>query len=544
MDTERTNDPRILAAIVLTAVVALEGCTTPCSGVEGDCIELTIQGCAHASYLEVRPMLDQTVSAEPLPAPELDHDMPLRVRIRPPQNPGVAKVNALQVYVYDAQEKVHCYGSAPLPAGWETSPQLAARATVRRVFKEFSTVQLSGAAHLERMVSADTNCDTHRDLWVASAQTNKVYSLVNTGKSDLAFNLSETDINRPVGLGVLNSIIGSCEGIAVAHHGAAPDWFDSISILTTAPNKTINRHSDLNLTMKYSTNPVDLTTADYNGDDKKDIVMITSGTSSQDPVIYRLSAPMFNGNGVFLAPAGLKNTKRYMQIKTGRFNGDTVDDVIISNRDAVELWHGSKMSRDIVKNPGEVTSQPHSYGLAADDLNQDGRGEIITGRGWIDPYMPMRAEVLSISANSVTPLEFSFRGQVPGSDYGATTVIAAGDWNRDGTKDLVVGLRKKFLNAPNGAPADAGVQDDGPPSMAAGQADKEKYYVAFYPIRLVPGSKGTSLDVQSPLYVKLDGDVGAIVLDDFNGDSHKEVAIAYGSDRVLFLTLHPDALSQ
>jgi hypothetical protein len=224
--------------------------------------------------------------------------------------------------------------------------------------------------------------------------------------------------------------------------------------------------------------------ADFNGDGKYDIG--AANEQSNDVTIL-----LNDGKGDFTEAKGSPFAAGHMpnDVAVGDFSGDGKPDLAFANHDekhlTVLLGDGSGGFKPAPKSPFTVAVRPHVHGLAADDLNGDGKTDLLTddwgddqiailfGDGKSDflptarflkvgkhPYQRVRTSDLNgdgkidiittnLDGDNVTILLNDGKGnfrQAAGSPFACGNspfFAAAGDLNKDGKLDLAV------INAPS-----------------------------------------------------------------------------------------------
>ena len=219
------------------------------------------------------------------------------------------------------------------------------------------------------IVAADLNGDGVLDLVTANVLADTVSVLLGNGDGTF-----QNHVEFVAGFNPQSVTVGDFNGdgkldIAVLNLASVPGGTGTVSVLLGNGDGTFQNHVD------YSTGgsfPRTVATADFNGDDKLDLVVTNESSDT-------VSVLIGNGDGTFQAPTSFATGGTASSVATGDFNGDGKLDV------AVGVSSGS-FSLSLLLGKGDGTFQPYSTfasGLSptsvlAADFNKDGRLDLVT----------------------------------------------------------------------------------------------------------------------------------------------------------------------
>ena len=174
---------------------------------------------------------------------------------------------------------------------------------------------------------------------------------------------------------------------------------------------------------------------DFNGDGKLDVVTDSWG---HDQILLLLG----DGAGNLMLPGQPFPTGKrpYQRLRSADFNKDGKPDVVTTDLDmsavSILIGDGKGAFRDAPGSPAPAGAAP--WGVAIDDLNKDGNLDLVV--------IPYDRDVRDPKDLGVTVLLGDGRGgfaKMPGSPFPFSEcqgpdVVATGDFNGDGLRDLVV----------------------------------------------------------------------------------------------------------
>ncbi|WP_175528955.1 FG-GAP repeat domain-containing protein [Granulicella pectinivorans] len=165
--------------------------------------------------------------------------------------------------------------------------------------------------------------------------------------------------------------------------------------------------------------PVALTVADFNNDGNADIAIVGNSVNA----VY-----LGTGTGTFTQSSSLNTTaNRGLSIVAVDYNGDGNTDLITSDQvNDIVIWLGK--GDGTFTRSGGIYNAAHYFGLAVADFNGDGIPDLFAATGW-----PLGQVWMVTPTGALNPVSFP----LPDGSY--VSAIAAGDLNRDGYVDLLVG---------------------------------------------------------------------------------------------------------
>ena len=300
--------------------------------------------------------------------------------------------------------------------------------------------------------------------------------------------------------------------------------------------------------------PVSLTTGDFNGDGKLDVVAADFDELGPNVTVF-----LGNGDGAFsaLAPTSPELESNTLGVVSGDFNGDGKRDLLVIGQAAND---GSVVSflagnGDGTFQPATLTSVPGAYldgDAVVGDFNGDGKPDVAIGTVAQSPHTV--AVLLGAGDGTFDPVYLDVPD--PGAGAEAGFAIASADLNGDGVPDLLVLTNlgvSVFLGQATGGfnPVPVGPfgerESVGAATMAVGDLNGDgKPDVAIDDpsgVELLFGQgDGTfSAPVALPLSPQIQDtyDLGSIAIGDLNGDGDNDIVLS-GEDGVAVFDGHGD----
>jgi hypothetical protein len=208
----------------------------------------------------------------------------------------------------------------------------------------------------------------------------------------------------------------------------APNYFGAKTTVTlNVANPSATLAAVPGSPFAVGTNPVAAIAGDFNGDGKPDVAVLNKGSNN-------VTVLLGNGSGSFNAATGSPfSVGTYpTSMALGDFNRDGKPDLVVSNQDSnnitVLLGNGSGGFRAGPSFNVAAPPSPAQFSLAVGDFNGDGIADIV-----VSTSMP------GGSAGVVVMLGNGFGGFTPATPFaaGAPTALAVGDFNQDGKLDVV-----------------------------------------------------------------------------------------------------------
>ena len=229
-----------------------------------------------------------------------------------------------------------------------------------------------------------------------------------------------TDIDRAVGTGTLGSeltIAGAAGQDLTTGDFNGDSKIDIINAAGTVylgnGDGTFRQGTSLNVSWNY------ITMADTNGDGKIDII---GGNGSTARVL------LGNGDGTFVAAQTFTGAGTVGRLTLGDLNGDGIADLVLpaTNVATVSVLFGNGNGTFQAKVDYSVSGSPGAATLA--DMNDDGRLDIVTGG--------KTGSTVNILINQGNG---TFASAVSYNNTGATvTAISTSDYNNDGYADISI----------------------------------------------------------------------------------------------------------
>ncbi len=178
----------------------------------------------------------------------------------------------------------------------------------------------AGTPDVAGVALGDFNRDGKLDLVVANPSANTVSVLLGNGDGTFQAPLTYATGNHPVNLAVADLNGDGILDLAVANLNDR-----TVSILLGNVNGTLfQAHMDIMTTSGALIGPIAVTTGDFNGDGKVDLVITNQNNNS-------VSILLGNGNGTFQAPLEFTTGSTAAGVAAGDFNGDGRLDVAVAD---------------------------------------------------------------------------------------------------------------------------------------------------------------------------------------------------------------------
>ncbi|MEM0961570.1 MAG: T9SS type A sorting domain-containing protein [Bacteroidota bacterium] len=225
-------------------------------------------------------------------------------------------------------------------------------------------------------------------------------------------------------------------------------------------------------------------TGDFNGDGVEDLAIgapgedTTAGGDDSGVVHVVFGAATGaglsdRGNQLLIAPDAASGDRLGSVLAAGDFNGDGFDDLAASapsadvmaagglrvNAGAVMVYRGSaqglafhqRVTQGLVAETPPNTDDAFGFALAVGDFDGDGRDDLAISTPF-DPNSSGQGDFGSVSVFRGTSGEFGLGQYIFGGDVSASSgllfgfALAAGDFDRDGSDDLAVGVPRASVD--------------------------------------------------------------------------------------------------
>ncbi|MBE0650042.1 MAG: VCBS repeat-containing protein [Bacteroidales bacterium] len=269
----------------------------------------------------------------------------------------------------------------------------------------------------------DFNSDSIPDLAVVNSNSNTVSILL--GRGDGTFS---PKVDYATGLQPQCVTTGDFNGDGILDLAVVNSNSNTVSILLGNGDGTFNPKVDYTSGLNVN-NPIGITTADFNGDGRNDLVVI--GSSNYNTNTYSISLLIGTGNGGFFWQTTIyPNGKQPSYVTTADFNLDGIPDLawtnsnsntvstVLNNGDANNFWASYGVEYTTGSTPTSVTTG---------DFNQDGIPDLA---------------VTNSGSNTVSILlgkgDGTFNSKVDYPTGIQPQCVTVGDFNGDGIPDLAV----------------------------------------------------------------------------------------------------------
>jgi hypothetical protein len=382
---------------------------------------------------------------------------------------------------------------------------------------------------------ADLNGDGIPDVVVTNAADGTVGVFLGQG-TGASWTLAKQAIYN-TGSNPSSVAIGDVNNDGIPDLAVANDNnFSTVSVFLGVGNGTFQPR------FQYATapgSPISIGLADFNGDNKLDIVVAVGGKQSNGAPVNAVSILLGDGNGDFQTHVDYPTGSFPTGLAVGDFNGDGNTDVAVTNGNGNTLTLLGGVGNGTFGAAVLVGTGDTPCGVAAGDFNNSGIADLVVANSG--------ANSVSVILRNGSNGTFQARADYPASSDPYS--IVAADFNGDGKLDLAVGNYSANTISIEFGNGDGSFET---PTAAATYSVQSPYALAAADFNgdglqdLAVADYGTNnvsilLGVQGGTFMPamtfpVGSEPAAIAVQDFNGDGKPDLAIAnFNSNTVSIL---------
>jgi len=280
----------------------------------------------------------------------------------------------------------------------------------------------AAGAFASTVAVGDFNGDNIPDLAVGHFDASASTVSVLLGNGDGTF---QRPVNYSVGKSPIWVVTADFNGDNKLDLVAVNNDSASISVLLGNGDGTFQPHQDY----AVGRNPIGIAVADLNGDKIPDLVVANSGHDTPDTI----SILFGNGDGTFQPPIDYPVGNRPSGPAIGDFNGDGAPDIAVASMNSNDVTIFLNDGQGGFQNAATYQVDDTPIGVAVGDLNGDGKPDLVVGYYTKTAPIFTNTNVTTLLGNGdgtfQTPVDYL-------ADVGPVGV-AIGDLNGDGAPDLV-----------------------------------------------------------------------------------------------------------
>lgn len=231
-----------------------------------------------------------------------------------------------------------------------------------------AAVTYATGASPETVVAADFNGDKKLDLAVANESDHTVSILLGNGDGTF-----QTQHAYAVGYFPVGIVAADFNGDKKPDIGVVNNYDSTVSILINNGDGTFQSQ----MLVTVGSTPTGIGSGDFNGDGRTDLITTNIGTGT-------VSVLLSNGDGTFTrtdSTSGLVPGSNTSEVTVGDFNGDGVQDAVVSSATTYQLFVLAGRGDGSFNSPAAIPNAPQFTinVLTTKEINGDGHPDLVAG---------------------------------------------------------------------------------------------------------------------------------------------------------------------